>query len=236
MKEKLAALLALQQQDSAIDSLKKQYAKLDTGKAEAAAAEAAKAAAAEADASEHAARASVVDTELERKSVEERRVEYENRLYSGKITNAKELQAMQSEVDMLARHRDSLDAKLKSALEELEECRERHQAANASLAGAAAAAKRARAEYKSSSDNIVAQARLLVAQRAEAAKQIEPKLLAQYEAIRKDKAGLAVVPVEDANSCGGCKMGIASSVIKRLQAATGVERCDNCGRVLVLVA
>ena len=235
MREKLAALLALQQQDSAIDILKRQYAQLDSGKNEQAAAQAAHAARKEADATVHAARAAAADTDLEQKSIEEKRVEYETKLYSGSVSNPKELQAMQDEVDMLARNRDRLDEKLKSLLEELEECRTRQSEASKAMKEADAKSKAVQAAYKLNSANIVAQARLLVAQRAESAKQIAPALLNRYETIRKDKGGLAVIPVEDGNSCGGCKMGISSSTVKRLQAGADVETCDNCGRILVLV-
>ena len=235
MREKLAALLALQQQDSAIDVLKRQYAQLDSGKKEQAAVQAAQAARKEADAAVHAAKAAAVDTELEQKSVEEKRVEYETKLYSGKVTNPKELQAMQDEVDMLARNRDRLDEKLKSLLEELEDCRSRQTDASKAAKEADAKSKAMQSAYKLNSENIVAQARLLVSQRAEAAKLIDPKLLKLYETVRADKGGLAVVPVEDGNSCGGCKMGLSSSTVKRLQAGNGVEACDNCGRLLVLV-
>ncbi len=235
MREKLAALLALQQQDSAIDVLKKQYAQLDSGKAEIEVLHAAQAARKEADAAVNALKASVVDAELEQKTVEERRGEYETKLYSGKVTNPKELQAMQDEVDMLARNRDRLGEKLNSLLEELEECRARQSVASKAQKEADAKSKAVKSAYKLNSENIVAQARLLVSQRAETAGQIAPPLMYQYEAIRRNKGGLAVVVVEDGNSCGGCKMGISSSTVKRLQAGGNIETCDNCGRVLVLL-
>lgn len=234
MKEKLAALYALQQQDSAIDILKKQYALLDSGKEEKAAFAAAEKNSKEAEAALHAARAAVTDTELEQKTVEEKRADYETRLYSGKVTNAKELQAMQDEVDMLARNRDRLGDKLKSLLTELEECREREAGAKKALEEMKASLAEKQTAYKVDSEKIVAQARALVAQRAEAAKQIAPPLLKRYEALRTIKAGLAVVPVEDGNACGGCKMGLASSVVRRVQAGDDLEMCENCGRILVL--
>lgn len=234
MREKLAALLALQQLDSAIDILKRQYAQLDSGKSELAAMQAAQAARKEADAAVHAARAAAADTELEEKSVEEKRVEYETKLYSGKVSNPKELQAMQDEVDMLARNRDRLREKLASLLVELEECTARQAGAAKALKEADASAKTVQAAYKQSSETIVAQARALVAQRADAVKQVDPSLLKRYESIRTDKGGLAVAPVEDGNSCGGCKMGLSSSTVKRLQAGLDLEMCDNCGRILVL--
>jgi predicted nucleic acid-binding Zn-ribbon protein len=235
MREMLAALHALQQQDSAIDILKKQYAQLDSGKTEQAAFHAAQAARKEADAALHAARAAAADTEMEQKSIEEKRVEYETKLYSGKVTNAKELQAMQDEVDMLARNRDRLGEKLKSLLAELEDCRTRHTGAGRALKEADAAAKQKQATHKLTSEQIVAQARLLVAQRDLASKQIPAPLMARYETLRKNMGGLAVVPVEDSNSCGGCKMGLSNSLVKRLQAGADIETCDNCGRILLLI-
>ena len=235
MREKLAALYALQQQDSATDILKKQYGELDSGKTELAAFHAAQAARKESDAAVHVARAAVADIEMEQKSVEEKRVEYETKLYSGKVSNPKELQAMQDEVDMLARNRDRLGEKLASLREELEECRARHTDASRALKEADAKAKALQTAYKLNAEQIVAQARLLVSQRAESAKQIAPPLLMRYEAIRKNKGGLAVVPVEDSNSCGGCKMGLSFSTVKRLQAGGDIESCDNCGRILVLL-
>ena len=200
MREKLAALYALQQQDSAIDVLKRQYAQLDLGKAEQQTLAAAEAARTEVDAALHAARAAVADTEMEQKSVEEKRVEYETRLYSGTINHPKELQAMQDEVDMLARNRDRLGEKLKSLLAELEDCRSRKAEATRAAHEADAASKEKQAAYKTTSEQIVSQARLLVGQRAEAAKQIDAGLLARYETLRKNKGGVAVVPVEDGNS------------------------------------
>src|SRR5689334_2713311 len=112
MKAKLAALFALQQLDIAIDALKKHYTSLDSGKQEQATYHAALAAHKEADAALHAITTSIRDTELEAKSVEEKRVAYETKLYSGSVHAAKELQAMQDEVEMLARQRSRLEEKV----------------------------------------------------------------------------------------------------------------------------
>ena len=234
MKEKLAALLALQQLDTAIDSLKRQFAKLDSGKTEQSAHQAAQLARKEADGAVSAAKAAAADTELEQKSIEEKRVAYETKLYSGKVTSPKELQAIQDEVDMLARNRDRLDEKLKSLMEELEECRVRQSQAVKAMKEADAHSKSVQAAYKLETETIVAQARETIAKREEASKQMPPEILKLYNTIRRDKSGIAVVPVEDGNSCGGCKMGISSSTVKRLQAGNSIETCDNCLRILVM--
>src|SRR5690348_3402483 len=109
MKEKLAALYTLQQLDSTLDALKKQYAALDAGRAEEAVYREAKAARDEAEAGLHTTTTALRDAELEQKTVEAKRAEYETKLYSGSVRVPKELQAMQEEVEMLGRQRGKLD-------------------------------------------------------------------------------------------------------------------------------
>src|SRR4051794_30537016 len=105
MKEKLADLYALQQLDSTLAVLQKQYSALDKGLAEQAALEAVRTAYAEVEAALHGVSADLHDSELEQKTVEAKRKDFETRLYSGKVTAAKELQAMQEEIEMLGRNR-----------------------------------------------------------------------------------------------------------------------------------
>ena len=65
LKEKLAALLALQQLDSALAALQRQYAALDHGAKERSALESAQAAHAEAESRLHTTTAELKDTEFE---------------------------------------------------------------------------------------------------------------------------------------------------------------------------
>ena len=78
----------------------------------------------------------------------------------------------------------------------------------------------------------MAQARELNRQRAEAASQIEAALLKRYDSLRAAKGGVAIVPIEDKNACGGCKLGLPSSLLERVQSGRSMELCDNCGRLL----
>ena len=112
MKEKLLALYELQQLDSALDAIKRQYAALDRGQAEKAEYDTLKAAHNEALAALHAIEAEVNDATLERQGAETKRKQTETKLYSGSVSNPKELQAMTDEVDSLTRRRERLDEKL----------------------------------------------------------------------------------------------------------------------------
>ena len=108
MKETLAALFALQQLDSAIETLKKSYTSLDPGREESAAYKAAKAARETAQTKLQAARTAHADNALELKTVETKRAKEDKLLYSGKVTNPKELSALQLEVESLERQVSSL--------------------------------------------------------------------------------------------------------------------------------
>lgn len=67
--------------------------------------------------------------------------------------------------------------------------------------------------------------------RAEAAAKVESQLLNLYERLMKKKKGLAVVPVEN-GQCGGCHVKLIPATLVRVQSATDVTQCENCGRIL----
>jgi predicted nucleic acid-binding Zn-ribbon protein len=229
----LLALYHLQQLDSALTALKKQYNALDPGRVEQATADAATKAHQEAEAALHATSAALHDAELEQKSVEAKTADFEKKLYSGTIRVPKELQAMQEEIEMLKRQRGRLDEKILALMDELEAQRAREAETRQARASASEALKTKQAAYKQAANTLVAQARELQAQRAEAVKPVPPALLKRYDSLRASKAGVAVAPLEDGNACGGCKLGLPSSLVVLTQEGKNIVVCDNCGRILV---
>jgi predicted nucleic acid-binding Zn-ribbon protein len=140
---------------------------------------------------------------------------------------------MQDEVEMLGRLRSKLEEKVLSFMDQLEGIRSGEAAAKQTMAQAAVALKSKQAEYKQEAETLIAQARLLAAQRIEAAKQVDPTLMQRYDKLRALKNGLAIVAMEDKNACGGCTMGLPSSIVKRVISGEAIEICENCKRILV---
>ena len=67
----------------------------------------------------------------------------------------------------------------------------------------------------------------------DARQQVDSRLLASYEKIRKNyRNGLAVVPVER-DACGGCFYSIPPQKQSEIKQRKKVMVCENCGRVLV---
>jgi predicted nucleic acid-binding Zn-ribbon protein len=232
MKEKLAALFALQQLDSGLDALKQTYAALDPGRAEKAEYDTAKAEHDAADAELHRVTTDLRDTELQQQTLETKRKEVEEKLYSGKVRAPKELMAMQEELEMFGRQRSALDENQLLLIEALEAAKTRLEETKTRLSAAVAAFKEKQAAFGVQTETIRAQARVLVSQRKEAAKQVAPDLMKRYESLRASKNGLAIVALEDGNACGGCKMGLPGMPVQRVLEGNSIELCQNCGRIL----
>ncbi|HEV2474554.1 MAG TPA: C4-type zinc ribbon domain-containing protein [Chthonomonadales bacterium] len=232
MKEKLAALYALQQLDSALDLLKRQYAALDAGRAEEAALKQQTNRFQESADSLNATTAALHDAELELKTVETKRAEEEKKLYGGTVRAAKELQSIQDEIQMLGRQRGKLDEHILELMEKLESSRQAEAAARREKEIAETALEKKRAEHKRDSEAIAAKARTLAAERKQAAALVAADLMKRYESLKPARNGLAIVALVDGNACGGCKLAIPASVVARVQDGRTVELCQNCGRIL----
>lgn len=231
-KTDLTLLYHVQQQDSAMDALKRQYSQLDQGKLEQAAQEAAKAANKAATAALHAAEGSLKDTELEQKTVEAKRASVELKLYSGSVSAPKELQSLQDETEMLGRQRDRLDEKILILVDELELRRTEATVAKQALSAATAALKVKVLAFNSASEKMRAEAQTVANARAAAAREVSPAMLKRYDTLRATKGGIAIVPIEDGNACGGCKMGLPSTTVTSIRQGQAVILCDYCVRIL----
>lgn len=70
------------------------------------------------------------------------------------------------------------------------------------------------------------------AERATVARELPPRLLADYERIARARGGVAVVPVVGGGICGGCRMAIRPQALQELRSAAGLSTCESCGRFL----
>jgi len=73
----------------------------------------------------------------------------------------------------------------------------------------------------------------LEAQRKQIIPEIDPKILAQYERILKNRDGLAIVSVKE-NSCQGCNMYVPPQVINLIKMYERIITCEVCNRILYI--
>ena len=73
--------------------------------------------------------------------------------------------------------------------------------------------------------------KVLGSQRQQKAKDVQPKILAQYERILKGKEGLALVPVVH-NACGGCYLNVPAQIVNAIKTHEELVYCEACARIL----
>jgi predicted nucleic acid-binding Zn-ribbon protein len=189
-----------------------------------------------ADAQAHLAkcRARMQDLDLEVAGLTEKIKADEQRLYSGRVSNPKELAGLQEEVASLKRRREKKEEDLIEAMVAAEE-------AEAGLADARAILTQVGETWRAGQGTLVdeqagLQARLeqLADQRTSLVVAIGPEDLATYERLRQRKGGRAVVII--ANSiCQGCRMSPPTSQLQQAQMGRDLVFCNNCGRILHVI-
>jgi predicted nucleic acid-binding Zn-ribbon protein len=227
----IESLLALQELDTEIERIRRELGRLDTGAELRKRYEALRAHSEKLEASVRSERASLADAELELKGVEQKKKEFERRLYEGKVTNPKELTAIEREIEMLGRHRGTLDERVLSAMERIEAAETelaRYAAARDRTEGAWRAQDRAYGEAKAA---LEVQLAALAPCRTAKAAEVDPATLRRYEDLRGRSANLAIARLADA-SCGGCHTNLARAVVQRVHEGTAYTFCENCRRFL----
>jgi len=172
--------------------------------------------------------------EGELSGVEAKIGELEARLYSGAITVPRELQAMQSEGDILRSRRATLEDEVLDAMgarealdEELAALRRRQ----ASLDDDGARLRAVVAEAQTQLDHDLAAE---LAARAAAAAEVPADLIVLYEQLRARLGGVAAALLVNGR-CGGCHLALPATEVARLRKAPPEElvRCEQCERILV---
>lgn len=155
------------------------------------------------------------------------------RLASGRGP-ARELEALQAEVESLTRRQSTLeDAQL-----ELMERREQAQEQLDQVLAGQAAAREQHAEVQQRRDALLAEVSAEETARQQArgplVAQLPTDLVALYERIRSDYDGVGAAPLR-AGRCGGCRLELAGNERARVKAAPPDEvvRCEECRRIMV---
>ncbi len=170
------------------------------------------------------------DLSLELESLQNKVQRSENRLYSGKVTNPKELTDLQSEISSLGRRRESLEDELLEVMILIEDNEEELSSASESLAEIETNWNQTLAGLQQQQNELALRLQTLTGLRQKQLPLIPPKALAEYERIGKRHGGLAVTLLRG-NICQGCRLNISASSVKAVTEGRLVY-CDNCGRIL----
>lgn len=163
------------------------------------------------------------------------KIEHERaRLYSGDVTNPKELSSIQAELDALARRKTHLEDQELEVMEQREEVDGAVAVLRAQIDEIDARVADAMSRRDASAADINAERAELKATREKITPNLDAELLSLYETMRPKMSGVAVGALQDW-TCRAC--GLPLSPMARQQIKSSDElliKCENCLRLLVL--
>ena len=166
--------------------------------------------------------------------VEQKIKREEERMFSGTVTNPKELGALQAEVASLKRKQSSLEDELLEVMEQREEASDTVVSLTSQRDEISAEAERLSATVEQLTADIDVELAQHREQRDKVAATIPDDLLKLYETVRAAKSGVGAAALEG-GTCQGCHTRLPQVELERIKAEGGLQRCDNCRRILVTV-
>jgi len=146
----------------------------------------------------------------------------------------KELQALQSELDVLAKRQGDLEEIELDAMQRLEDAEAEATRVAVQIDAVATKATEVKARLHHEAADIDAEIVSLTAGRANAVAGIDEGLLALYEKLRAAQGGTGAAALKH-GACQGCNMSLNPADLAHIEAAPAddIVRCEECGRILV---
>jgi hypothetical protein len=231
---KAETLLELQAIDRVLDQLTKRLGEVQTGLNESTQLKAARQAAQAAEQLTVQTRSTHAELDAENTALTAHLEENDKRLYSGEVTNPKELVDLQNDVAMLKKQKAALDDKVLAAMTKADE-------AESALKDRHGDLEKVETEWAAGQIDLLAEQEKLngeIAEQKTGTAKFRAELtttdLALYDLLRRRKGGVAVVEL-DGEACGACGVEPTADVVRQLNRGDQIARCSNCERILVQV-
>jgi uncharacterized protein len=160
-----------------------------------------------------------------------------DRLDAGKVSSARELESLQSEVESLRRRQSDLEEVVLELMERREGVQTRRDEAAAEAGNAASTVAEVAARRDTALAEIGEQVSKAEAKRASVAAGVPDDLLALYDKLRTDRGGVGAAMLRR-GSCEGCHVSMSTVDLNAIRTAAPDEvvRCEECRRILVRTA
>ena len=186
------------------------------------------------------------ETELSDADREQRKVENDvdmvrtrmtrdqQRLDTGAVSHAKELESLRHELGSLAKRQGDLEEVVLEHMERREEIEGRLTALRAEQQSVSVELTAAVARREEAFAAIDAETTMRVAERAEVSAAVPADLLALYEKVRAHNGGVGAAALQR-GQCLGCRLPLPPTEMSKFRTSPPDEvlRCDECSRVLV---
>jgi predicted nucleic acid-binding Zn-ribbon protein len=176
-------------------------------------------------------RAKLRDQELEMRSLNNKITSVEDRLYSGRIKNPKELANLQEEVRYLKRRRGELEDQVLETMIEVEESETSVTEQRERLARLEEEWQETQARLSAEQSELLNRLSQLKAKRAKLQRTVEASDLALYEDLRRRRYGQAVALLEG-ELCQACRVILPTTKVQQARQGEVLTLCGSCERIL----
>lgn len=157
----------------------------------------------------------------------------ENKLFSGTITSAKELENYQEEIKILKQKNSEMEDRILEIMIEMEERIEKVNLARLEKDKAEANVNRIKNEVSEKIEVLKNITEGLEKRRENVTLRIPDDYLKKYKELKDKKGNIAVVVLKD-NFCNVCNMQIPTTAAEEIEDIDKVYRCPLCGRMAVI--
>lgn len=228
-------VLALQEIDTAIDRLHTRHRALESGEVVAGA----RTAADEAEMAYGELKLQIDELDRDQRrfeseldSLTQKEAAEQKRMFDGSIANAKELAALQHEIEALAKRRSDREDELLGLMEQREVVAAAVVEAESRTSELRTEVDRVSAEAAEELQRVVVDLAQRTADREALAPELDPELLELYEDLRRQKKGIGAAALID-GVCQACHEQLSAMELDKLKKNEGVRRCEYCRRILV---
>ena len=158
----------------------------------------------------------------------------EQRMMSGKVANPKELSSLQAEVESLKRKRAGEEDQLLEVMMQKDSALATVDKLDAERAQAQREHDELSAAVAKLTGEIEVETTEHEAKRSEVAAALPADLVQLYEKVRATKNGVGAAAMVG-GTCQGCHTQLPAVEAERMRKERGLQRCDNCRRLLVVV-
>ncbi len=178
------------------------------------------------------ARQRKLDTEVD--NVGKKIAHEEARLNAGDIANPRELSAIGAEIESLKRRRIRFEDEDLEVMEERENLERELKGLTDQLEVLRTQVSEAIVKRDAAGGQVTEELEKFKERRQGWVPRVDPELLAFYDDLRRSKHGVGAAALQG-SMCLGCHMQLPAQEVARVRANKGMSRCDECGRILVVV-
>jgi len=171
------------------------------------------------------------DLDLQLGNTRQQLADSEQRLYSGRIANPRELDDLKHKGDELRRQVGASEERLLSLMERLEGATRTATETEQRLRTIVAERRTLETSLLEERKSLAGEIRAWQAERDKIRSQIDATNLRLYDRLRGTRGGLAVAEVRQ-RTCQGCRVSMTASAEQRLRHGDTIITCQSCGRIL----